>query len=161
MPRLVITKGAQIGRDHAIGTECVLGRASDVDFPIDDNLVSRRHVRVYRDGDGYSLEDLGSRNGTVVNGRRIVKCSLADGDTIGLGATELLFTQKSLVATPPAAARPAVAGPPGATAAVKVPPAVARPAAKPAAPVPAAPPAAAPAKPAPGPLVTKRRRPLS
>ena len=184
MPRLVITKGAAVGRDHAIGLECVIGRSPDVDFPVEDNLASRRHVRVYVDGDGYSLEDLGSRNGTVVNWRRIVRCSLVDGDAIVVGATVFLFTQKSIlpeeVAARSAASAAASASAPALseTMTIKVPPAVARPPVVPTAPVrpamaarpaipakPAAvvPPAApaSPAKAAPAPLVIKRRRPMS
>ena len=68
MPRLVITKGAGIGRDHAVGTECVLGRAPDVDFSLEDTNASRRHSRVFAEGDEYVIEDLGSliRAGQIV-----------------------------------------------------------------------------------------------
>jgi len=96
MPRLVITQGAGAGRDHAVATECVVGRAPGADFIVDDNLVSRRHARIYREGDGYVVEDLGSRNGTVVNGKRVARARIADGDTITVGQTELAFRQKTL-----------------------------------------------------------------
>src|SRR5262245_11634133 len=100
MPRLVITKGAGLGRDHAIGTECVLGRAPDVDFVVDDLGVSRRHARVYREGDAYVVADLGSRNGTFVNTQRVQAASLNDGDLIRVGGVELVFRQKDIAATP-------------------------------------------------------------
>src|SRR5262245_52913051 len=120
MPRLVITKGNGSGRDHAVGTECVVGRAPGADFIVDDNLVSRRHARIYREGDGYVVEDLGSRNGTVVNGKRVARARIVDGDTITVGQTDLAFRPKSLeqaaaggkpiapVARPPAPVPPTV-----------------------------------------------------
>ncbi len=123
MPRLVITKGPGIGRDHAIGTECVLGRAPDVDFTIEDTNASRRHSRVLAEGDGYVIEDLGSRNGTWVNGARVVqRQGLRDGDVVRIGGTEMIFRQKGLLESP-APVRPTAVVPPA------VPAAPARPAA--------------------------------
>ncbi len=154
MPRLMITKGPGTGQDHAVGTECVLGRSQEVDFILEDPLVSRRHARVFRDGPSYVIEDLASRNGTVVNGRKIQRHTLEDGDVVGIGSTQLSFRQKDMLAadasggktsqrqeTPTAIAAP----PPAATAPVAPAPAVAAP--KAAAPAPAAAPVAA--KPAP------------
>ena len=112
MPRLVITKGPGIGRDHAIGTECVLGRAPDVDFTIEDTNASRRHSRVLAEGDGYVIEDLGSRNGTWVNGARVVqRQGLRDGDVVRIGGTEMIFRQKGLLESP-APVRPTAVVPP-------------------------------------------------
>jgi pSer/pThr/pTyr-binding forkhead associated (FHA) protein len=113
MPRLVIMKGPGIGRDHAVATECVVGRATDVDFVIEDPGASRRHLRVSRAGDGYVVEDLGSRNGTLVNGARVQRQSLTDGDQIRVGGTEIVFRQKDLLEGGNAPARkPAIAVPP-------------------------------------------------
>jgi predicted component of type VI protein secretion system len=141
MPRLLITKGPGQGRDHAIGTECVVGRGTDADFTIEDVGISRRHARFHREGDVYVVTDLGSRNGTWVNAQRVQAASLNDGDVIRLGGAELVFRQKD----PAAAGRPQAA-------AVVVPPAVAAvPRAAPAVPVAATPPARPrPAAPAPG-----------
>lgn len=131
MPRLVITKGPGIGRDHAIGTECVLGRAPDVDFTVEDTNASRRHSRVLAEGDGYVIEDLGSRNGTWVNGARVVqRQALRDGDVVRIGGTEMIFRQKGLLETPPPA-RPQTPSVPQ----VPVPPAVAAAPARPGVPV--------------------------
>jgi hypothetical protein len=51
--------------------EIIIGRADDCDVVINDRQVSRRHARVRQDGDHYVLEDLGSKNGTFVNGQEI------------------------------------------------------------------------------------------
>jgi predicted component of type VI protein secretion system len=146
MPRLAITKGTGAGRDHAVGTECVLGRAPDVDFVLEDNLVSRRHARVFREGEGYVVEDLGSRNGTFVDGRKVARAGLEDGATIKVGSTELAFRQKSLVESGPSRpAAPVPARPVAPTQPVPVrpapaaPPVPVRPAVPPASAVPAAP----------------------
>lgn len=60
-----------------------IGRWEDNDLVIDDRWVSRHHARVRRERDQYYIEDLGSKNGTLVNGRRISGPTLlADGDEI-------------------------------------------------------------------------------
>jgi len=71
----------------------VLGRSRECDIQIEDGNVSRRHAELDRDGDsGWTVVDLGSTNGTEVNGRRITKrTTLDDGDRIGIGGTELVF----------------------------------------------------------------------
>lgn len=184
MPRLVITKGPGIGRDHAVGTECVIGRAPDVDFTLEDPNASRRHSRVLAEGDAYVIEDLGSRNGTFVNGARVVQReALRDGDVVRIGGTEFVFRQKGLLEAP-VRARPAAVVPPVVPAApargqvstrtpVPVPPVIATPRTVPVAPVaprvpvaPAAPAVpAAPAPPSPlkkptvSPNPVRRRRP--
>ena len=63
-----------------------IGRARDNSIVLDDMLVSRQHVRITADADGLVLEDLGSRNGTYVNGRRVERTHLSEGDRIGIGA---------------------------------------------------------------------------
>jgi DNA-binding response OmpR family regulator len=60
-----------------------IGRWEDNDVVIDDRWVSRYHAQVRREGEGYVVQDLGSKNGTFVNGRRIAAPTpLADGDEI-------------------------------------------------------------------------------
>lgn len=70
----------------------VLGRSSDADIPIDDSGVSRRHLEI-RTGQGTAQAvDLGSTNGSYVNGHKIVGSSeLADGSTITMGRTKIIF----------------------------------------------------------------------
>jgi hypothetical protein len=60
-----------------------IGRWQDNDLVVDDRWVSRHHARVRREGDQYFVEDLGSKNGTLVNSRRITEPTLlADGDEV-------------------------------------------------------------------------------
>ncbi len=179
MPRLVVTKGPGIGRDHAVTTECVVGRGTDADFVLEDTNTSRRHCRVLLDGGGYAVEDLGSRNGTFVNGIRVQRVVVGDGDVIRIGSTEFVFRQQGLIAPSTASAARAISVPPAVVVprAISVPPAVAVPA-KPvvvrppaiavppsasappaAAPAPAAGPESKPAKPFVSPIPVKKRRP--
>jgi Protein of unknown function (DUF3662)/FHA domain len=72
----------------------VIGRSSGSDIVLDDPNVSRRHAEIRRVGDGYSLVDLGSTNGTEVNGQRVGETSLMNGDVIGVGTTRLTFERR-------------------------------------------------------------------
>src|SRR5215218_5161347 len=64
----------------------VLGRAPECDIVVEGRLISRQHATISRQGATYTLEDLGSHNGTSVNGRRLSgPCILHDGDQIELG----------------------------------------------------------------------------
>jgi ABC transport system ATP-binding/permease protein len=73
-----------------------MGRAARADFVVDAALVSRLHCRfVLHDGDCLDVEDLGSTNGTWVNGRKVEKAPLAAGDTIKVGRVE--FAVKAAV----------------------------------------------------------------
>ncbi len=73
------------------GTECfsqtsmVIGRSPDVDLQIEDDVVSRTHARLSVSSEGVVLEDLGSSNGTFVNGEPIERCYLESLDEINLG----------------------------------------------------------------------------
>lgn len=73
--------------------ESVIGRAADAAVPIDSPLISRRHARLTVRGDAAFIEDLGSKNGTIVNGQPIAgERPLADGDEITLaGGVVLVF----------------------------------------------------------------------
>jgi hypothetical protein len=84
------------GISHELdGPLLTLGRSRDCDIPIDDPSVSRRHAEVHRDADGFVLVDLGSTNGTQVNGHKIDRSPLQNGDRITLGQTELRFERVS------------------------------------------------------------------
>ena len=73
----------------AVG-EHVLGRDDDIEVTLDFPTVSRRHARLGVTRDRVTLEDLGSKNGTFVNGRRLNgSADLADGDEIRLGSLRL------------------------------------------------------------------------
>lgn len=69
----------------------LIGRVDECAVTIDDPKVSRRHAEVRPAGDGYRLIDLGSTNGTEVNGRKVSDQILAEGDRIRIGDTVLVF----------------------------------------------------------------------
>ena len=69
----------------------VIGRSRECDVRLADPNVSRKHAEVRQEGPNFYVVDLDSTNGTEVNGRRARRARLADGDTILLGSTELLF----------------------------------------------------------------------
>src|ERR687892_267511 len=75
--------------EHPLGRELTLGR-EDTDVVLDDPGVSRRHAALRLEGDGVVVEDLGSSNGTFVNGRRIDgPVEIGEGDDVRRGATEI------------------------------------------------------------------------
>lgn len=84
---LVVIAGAQVGRTFKLSdTALRIGRASDAEFQLRDTGISRHHVSMYPDEDGrWWIEDLGSTNGTYINGSRISKAALQSGDHIKLG----------------------------------------------------------------------------
>jgi hypothetical protein len=72
--------------------ENVIGRDPDVSVRIDAPGVSRRHARILAAGDRFTLEDLGSKNGTYLREKRLSpSAELADGDEFRLGQTLLVF----------------------------------------------------------------------
>ena len=72
MPSLVFLAGPIAGRRYKLGDgEYVIGRRSDCQIFVPDMRVSRQHARLIRNGEGWTLEDLGSNNGTYINGQRL------------------------------------------------------------------------------------------
>ena len=61
------------------------------DICLADANTSRQHAAFVRDGAGWAVEDLGSTNGTLVNGERVERLRLRDGDVIVVGVTELVY----------------------------------------------------------------------
>jgi hypothetical protein len=75
----------------AVEQPYVLGRHPDCDLVLGDDSVSRRHASITREGDRWLIVDLGSRNGTHVNGWRVTQANVFDGDALVLGRTRLVF----------------------------------------------------------------------
>jgi 2-phospho-L-lactate guanylyltransferase (CobY/MobA/RfbA family) len=73
------------------GTALTLGRSLDADVRFVERSVSRRHAELRRTADGWLLIDRGSTNGTWVNGGRVVRALLDDGDVIQLGDARVVF----------------------------------------------------------------------
>ena len=73
------------------GAKAVLGRSKDCEVQVEDANVSRRHAELRREGSTWWLVDLDSTNGTELNGKRVQRAKLSDGDKITLGGTDLVF----------------------------------------------------------------------
>jgi len=88
MPTLVVVHGPDHGKSFDInGSSLVIGRDPSCDVPLRDPGISRHHARLELKGDHYILIDLGSSNGTCVNGVRVAESSLRAGDQIRIGNT--------------------------------------------------------------------------
>jgi pSer/pThr/pTyr-binding forkhead associated (FHA) protein len=68
-------------------SEIVVGRSSDLDMVLVEDMVSRRHAKISVNGDTVTIQDLGSTNGTFVNGERVEKMTLTDGDRVLIGTS--------------------------------------------------------------------------
>lgn len=91
--RLTIVDGPEAGTVYELKDVCLLGRALDCQVHIQDLAVSRRHARITFSSGQYIVEDLGSGNGTFVNGKPITAHTLAPGDTIRVSALKLRFDE--------------------------------------------------------------------
>jgi ABC-type multidrug transport system ATPase subunit/ABC-type multidrug transport system permease subunit len=82
------------------GREMIFGRDPTCDQVLDYPMISSRHARLYRSGSQIFVEDLGSSNGTLVNGRRITQpVAVQPGDVIGLGSYTFTFAQDGRIET--------------------------------------------------------------
>ena len=87
---LRITRGKQAGLTMTLGDQIKIGRSADCQLILDDDYVSTRHARIYRSGDGYLVEDLGSTNGTYLNNERLsAPARFTPADTLRIGRTLL------------------------------------------------------------------------
>jgi len=73
----------------------VIGRSKDCDIRVPDPNVSRRHAEIRQEGTAYWVQDLGSTNGTTVNGRRQQRAKLQNEDRITVGSTDLVFRRQN------------------------------------------------------------------
>jgi len=82
------------GTKHVLSSgRNVIGRGTEADIRLPDTGVSRKHVDVVLENGTAIAEDLGSTNGTLVNGRRVTRQSLVDGDVIRIGHSVLVYRQ--------------------------------------------------------------------
>lgn len=92
MPRLIILARDRSSRQVYIsGRMTTIGRNQNNSLVVDRDRVSRKHAMIDWDGARYSIVDIGSRNGTFVNGMRIMQHDLRNGDTITIGDCDLRF----------------------------------------------------------------------
>jgi pSer/pThr/pTyr-binding forkhead associated (FHA) protein len=104
---LEVVEGAGAGRLVGLGAGAIVGRGKDADLVLADDLVSRRHARVTPSGSGAVVEDLGSRNGTFLNGEGIHgPTRLKAGDQLQLGVTLVELRSASQIAERPSAVHP-------------------------------------------------------
>jgi hypothetical protein len=99
--QLVISEGQEAGRQFDFDQDSVLiGRTTDCDVILYDTGVSRKHARIFAEGGLFYVEDVGSSNGTQVNGEPVTRKPLKDGDAISLGP--VVFAFKAAELEPPA-----------------------------------------------------------
>src|SRR6516225_12484476 len=67
--------------------EIIIGRSSDLDMVLVEDMVSRKHAKITTDETTVTIQDLGSTNGTFVNGEKVRKADLKDGDRILIGTS--------------------------------------------------------------------------
>ncbi len=91
--RLVFLKGMP-GRDVPLQREMVLGRTPDADLQLPGSGVSRRHTRIVAAEGGYWVNDLGSSNGTFLNGAPVDCQRLRDGDVVGVGEFRFVYRER-------------------------------------------------------------------
>jgi hypothetical protein len=135
--RLVVSQGPQPGQAFVLDRDAMtVGRDPGNSIAINDPQVSRQHARITNQGGLMVIEDLGSTNGTFINGMRLTgPHALTNGDAIGMGESVTL----TFHATAPASTEAMAAGPAAPSPPAYVPPAPAPPAYEPPAYAPAAP----------------------
>jgi len=100
MYRLVVVEGPDSGATFELSPgEHVVGRAADVAVRLTDESVSRRHAILTVTADGVTLVDLGSHNGSRINGQRVTSARLMDGDELLFGDSRALFESSPAPAT--------------------------------------------------------------
>ena len=113
--RLIVRRGPTPNQVFDLARDVItLGRDISNDLVVNDAEVSRTHLRLTRGIDGYTIADLGSTNGTFINGQRLLGSRpLNNGDQIGLGETVTLGYERVRVGTSPAAPTAEVGYAPG------------------------------------------------
>jgi Nif-specific regulatory protein len=89
--RLIVVAGPVEKTEFLLEDEATIGRDISATVCINSRAASRRHCILRRDGDQYLIRDLGSRNGTLVNGLPATECVLRHGDRIGISETQFVF----------------------------------------------------------------------
>ena len=94
MAKIIILSGPAKGLEYQISDRAILGRQSDNSVPLQDIKASRQHTLIFLEEDYYYIEDLQSRNGTLVNNKPVTRQRLFHQDHISIGSTILLFESK-------------------------------------------------------------------
>ena len=88
---LKITDGPGKGKSVEITTALTIGSRPDSDLRLEDPTVSRKHAEISRTAEGFLLQDLGSTNGTFLNGVQVDRAYLRDGAVVTVGETSMVF----------------------------------------------------------------------
>ncbi len=89
---LVVQRGPGAGSRYLLDTDLsTVGRHPESDIFLDDITVSRRHVEFRREGESFRVHDVGSLNGTYLNGDRVDDAELQNGDEVRIGKFRLIF----------------------------------------------------------------------
>jgi pSer/pThr/pTyr-binding forkhead associated (FHA) protein len=89
---LVVQRGPGAGSRYLLDTDLsTVGRHPESDIFLDDITVSRRHVEFRRENDTFRVHDVGSLNGTYLNGDRVDDAELQNGDEVRIGKFRLIF----------------------------------------------------------------------
>jgi DNA-binding NtrC family response regulator len=86
------------GTAVTVGDLCTIGRDGGCDISVADPFVSSRHARIEKRGGSFMLRDLQSRNGTFLNGTKIIESTLALGDKLKIGESTFVFSETSSAA---------------------------------------------------------------
>ncbi len=101
MPYLIITdKQHELDR-HDLKGSVIVGRAPDCGVVVRDILLSRHHCRIEPNGTGWVVVDLGSKNGTYMDGEKIEQRALDDADVVYGGRTRIIFKTGKFIPPPP------------------------------------------------------------
>jgi predicted component of type VI protein secretion system len=100
MARLVVEAGEGTGTRFELGASTVLGRLKSCEIPVKDKKSSRTNSRIFPEAGGFVLEDLGSSNGTFLNGAKVDRATLKHGDRVSIGATVFRFESEPASAPP-------------------------------------------------------------
>jgi len=91
-PRLIVKlKNRPLKTYNFTGKQITIGRLPENDIVIDNLSVSRQHAVIHAVRSGHVIRDLGSKNGTLLNGEKVEQCELCGGDTIQIGKYEIVF----------------------------------------------------------------------
>ena len=88
--RLIVLAGGNVGEMYEIDPQLVLGRGREADVRLQGDGISRKHALVRLDGEGVRFEDLGSTNGSFINGERVMQQVLNEGDKVQIGTAVIL-----------------------------------------------------------------------
>jgi len=92
MPKLILTLDGAVIREYTIDKDSItIGRKHGNDIQLNDLTISGRHSLISKVGDNIFIDDLGSTNGTLLNGARIAKSKLHHGDVIQVGNYQFTF----------------------------------------------------------------------